>query len=143
MGGQVGKGVRALTEFVAGEVIAEYTGECLRRKEAEVREREYLKMGFYDCYMFFFSILGTGYCIDATQDDGSIGRLINHPFTADGVNCVCKIIETQPPKLYIIADRYIEPGEQIAYEYGDNRKKQKVAFPFLKVKKSKAKKRKQ
>ncbi|XP_055088449.1 uncharacterized protein LOC129457421 [Periophthalmus magnuspinnatus] len=55
--------------------------------------------------------------IDAAQEDGSLGRLVNddhrHP------NCKMKrIMHEAKPHLCLFASRDIQPGEEVTYDYG-------------------------
>lgn len=55
--------------------------------------------------------------IDATQEDGSLGRLVNdehrHP------NCKMKLVMAEgKPHLCLFALRNIQIGEEITYDYG-------------------------
>ena len=63
------------------------------------------------------------YCnsVDATKDDGRVGRLLNHRKHAP--NNVPKIIEVDGlPRLCMTASKDISVGEQLEYDYGDRRK---------------------
>ena len=54
--------------------------------------------------------------IDASVDDGSLGRLVNDN---SNPNSRMKIISvSQVPHLCLFALRDIQPGEEIAYDYG-------------------------
>ena len=59
----------------------------------------------------------TGFRIDASQEDGSFGRLIND----DHRNPNCKVIVQNAcgePVLHFCALRDIQRGEEILYNYG-------------------------
>lgn len=56
--------------------------------------------------------------VDASQEDGSLGRLVND----DGnfPNCKMKTVEVQGrPHLCLFALRDIMPGEELHYNYGN------------------------
>ena len=62
---------------------------------------------------FFFHFLS----IDAAQEDGSLGRLVNDDHRYP--NCkMKKIIHEAKPHLCLFAVRDIQPGEEITYDYG-------------------------
>lgn len=61
--------------------------------------------------------------LDATIDDGSLGRLCNDE--NKGPSAIIKVIlshETQLPHLCLFASREIEKGEEIRYNYGEGQK---------------------
>nr|XP_046238365.1 uncharacterized protein LOC124055525 [Scatophagus argus] len=69
--------------------------------------------------MFDFYWKEKTWCIDAAQEDGSLGRLVNddhrHP------NCKTKRVITEAKSyLCLFALRDIQPGEEITYDYGGN-----------------------
>ena len=67
---------------------------------------------------FFFSI-------DATENNGRLGRLVND---GDGVNepvnCVMRVLSgsfASSPRICLFALKDIEPGEELRYDYGNQR----------------------
>ena len=61
------------------ECIIEYSGELLSWDAAKEREEQYEEdPEKFGSYMYFFSFKDKKYCIDATAEDGSLGRLLNH-----------------------------------------------------------------
>lgn len=71
------------------------------------------------------------YSIDATIEDGSYGRLINHFKNDPNLKPVVKIIH-EKPRIVFIALRDIAIGEELAYDYGDRRAQSIKSFPWLK-----------
>ena len=71
------------------------------------------------------------YSIDATAEDGKMGRLINH--SATQANILPKIIEVKTGKvcLYFTALRDIECGEELVYDYGERNPAIVKANPWL------------
>lgn len=68
--------------------------------------------------------------VDATADNGRMGRLVNHSRT--NPNVVTKVEEVEgKPRLYLMADRDIEPGEELQYDYGDRSPEVLQAHPWL------------
>ena len=68
--------------------------------------------------------------MDATNDHGGLGRLINHSKTE--ANVVTKVFEIDGcPHLCLIAAKDIEKGEELQYDYGDRRKVATKPFPWL------------
>ena len=68
--------------------------------------------------------------IDATKDDGSFGRLINHSKKA--ANVTPKVLEVRGiPSLYFEAMQDITSGEEILCDYNDTRKITIKHHPWL------------
>ncbi|XP_064643399.1 uncharacterized protein LOC135497602 [Lineus longissimus] len=68
--------------------------------------------------MYFFKFGSETMCVDATRDDGSLGRLVN-----DGVNgsdnCSMRMVAKEgKPYLALFASRNIGIGEELRYDYG-------------------------
>lgn len=71
------------------------------------------------------------FSIDATEESGRLGRLINHSKTAG--NCHTKLTEiNNKPYLMLIASRDIAVGEELLYDYGDRNKDSLESHPWLK-----------
>ena len=68
--------------------------------------------------------------VDATQDNGRFGRLLNHSKTA--ANVVTKLYEVDSqPYLGLIAARDIQPGEELQYDYGERSSEALLSHPWL------------
>ena len=81
--------------------------------------------------MFFFKHKANKYCIDATKETGYYGRLVNH--SRVHANCVAKVVElSDQPHLVLIASRDINKGEELLYDYGDQRSHVIMHHPWLK-----------
>ena len=77
---------------------------------------------------FFFYIYI--YSIDATAENGTFGRLLNHSRCG---NCKTKLHAIKnKPHLILIADRDVEEGEELTYDYGDRSKDAIESHPWLK-----------
>ena len=58
------------------------------------------------------------YSIDATKDNGRMGRLVNH--STKTPNVVTKVIPiNNHPYLCLIAKRCLQEGEELLYDYGE------------------------
>ncbi|KAG9281452.1 histone-lysine N-methyltransferase set-1-like [Astyanax mexicanus] len=92
-------------------------GDLISKHESENRQKLYhdaLKV-----FMFEFRYNGKLFCVDASLDDGSLGRLVND----DHLNPNSKmrtITTVGKPHLCLFATRSINPGEEITYNYGDS-----------------------
>ncbi|KAL7872896.1 hypothetical protein AOLI_G00119670 [Acnodon oligacanthus] len=100
-----GYGVFATAVIPEGSFIVEYRG--VLREAGQCTP---------DPYSFYFIHNNTRYCIDASVDDGSLGRLVNDDTNP---NSRMKIISvSQVPHLCLFALCDIQPGEEITYDYG-------------------------
>ena len=68
--------------------------------------------------------------IDATKEDGSLGRLINHSKLRPNVEV--KIVSDTRPYLCMFAATGIESGDELLYDYGDRSKATVQNFAWLK-----------
>ncbi|KAK7880589.1 hypothetical protein WMY93_032777 [Mugilogobius chulae] len=112
---RTGRGVFAKSYFSQGDFVVEYRGKLISFEEAERRKRTYPQR--CTAFMFDFYWKEKIWWIDAAQEDGSLGRLVNddhsHP------NCKMKRIMLEAkPHLCLFASRDIQPGEEITYDYG-------------------------
>ena len=72
------------------------------------------------------------FSVDATKEDKTVGRLINHSRTKSNVKT--KAIEVDGvPKLFFIATSDITPDTELLYDYGDHSKQSHTSFPWLKL----------
>ena len=70
------------------------------------------------------------YSVDATKDNGRMGRLLNHSKTQ--ANVVTKLYEVKDhPYLCLIAARDIKSGEELQYDYGERSKAVIESHPWL------------
>ena len=70
------------------------------------------------------------FSIDATQDNGRIGRLINH--SRDSANSVVRSVKIgEIARLCLFANQDISAGEEITYDYNDRRQEVVKSFPWL------------
>lgn len=81
----------------------------------------------YNLYCYF----KCEHSIDATAEDGRMGRLINH--SAIQANVIPKVVEVKAAKvsLYCKALRDIECGEELMYDYGERNIDIVKANPWL------------
>ena len=92
----------------------------------------HLSQSHYSKLLHF--LRSTHYChffsIDATREDGTLGRLINHSVTQ--ANVLLRIIEIQrKPRLYFEALRDLTSGEELLYDYGERHPSILSANPWL------------
>ena len=104
-------GVFTAAPIQAGEPIVEYVGELVRMRVVDERQKKYEKQGNNGSYIFR---LDDEMCIDATNI-GGIARYINHSCSP---NCDTRIIQTAgQSRVVICARRYIQPYEELTYDY--------------------------
>ena len=96
---RTGLGLFALAPIKRGEFIIEYWGKLILCKDADELETKYL----FD--------LSTRWAIDGA-DRRNIARYINHSCKPNA------IVHTIRSSIRIFAKRTIQPGEEIAYNYG-------------------------
>uniref|UniRef100_A0AAQ6AIE4 SET domain-containing protein n=1 Tax=Amphiprion ocellaris TaxID=80972 RepID=A0AAQ6AIE4_AMPOC len=110
-----GRGLFAASSICKGEFVVEYRGDLIN--DAESQRRRSLYHPSCVAFMFAFKWRGKMWCIDASRDDGSFGRLVNddhrHP------NCKMKRIDVNGiPHLCLFALNDIKEGQEITYDYG-------------------------
>lgn len=104
----IGWGVFAAKNFKPREFIIEYTGKVRARVRQDKK----------NAYCFEYVVaphVPTRYTIDA-QDQGGIGRFINHSAAPN----LCSTLATSEwiSHVILIANRSIQEGEQLVYDYG-------------------------
>ncbi|KAF3850786.1 hypothetical protein F7725_012558 [Dissostichus mawsoni] len=118
-----GRGIFAATGFKKAEFIVEYHGDLLQLAEAKEREAKYALDPQKGCYMYYFHV-------DATEETGRLGRLINH---SKNGNCQTRLHAIDgSPHLILVASREIKEEEELLYDYGDRSKASVLAHPWLK-----------
>ena len=113
-----------------GDILLQYCGEVISHKEALAQEEKYGSDSSIGSYMFYYSYNNIKYCIDASEDDGRYGRLVNHSRRNDNCKMKLFIVDNQP-QLYLVAKRDIDVGEELTYDYGDRCPKSIENFPWL------------
>lgn len=113
------------------------TGELISTKQMKIRndryEREGLGSFMVDC--------GQYGAVDATAEDGRLGRLLNH--SRSNNNCTLKfklLIDINKyksidpkPVLYFVANREIKIGEELVWDYNDQKRENLKEHPWLKL----------
>ena len=116
-----GKAVFTARDFMKGEYVAEYTGKMLSKREAKEVEASYRLDPAIGSYMYEFQVGGRWFCIDATRDDGRVGRLINHSKGSPNILARIVIVD-QTPRMYFKALEDIAAGKELSYNYADEDK---------------------
>ncbi|KAL6112357.1 uncharacterized protein ACO6RY_09132 [Pungitius sinensis] len=109
-----GRGVFAKAPFQKGDFVVEYRGVLISSEESQRRRSIYHAR--CSVFMLDFYCRGKAWCVDAAQEDGSLGRLVNDDLYQP--NCKMKKVLTDgKPHLFLFALRDIAVGEEITYEY--------------------------
>ncbi|XP_077238014.1 uncharacterized protein LOC143879490 isoform X2 [Tasmannia lanceolata] len=125
-------GIHALglytSQFISrGAMVVEYVGEIVGLRVADKREIEYMsgRKVQYKSACYFFRI-DKEHIIDATRK-GGIARFVNHSCLP---NCVAKVISVRnEKKVVFFAERDINPGEEITYDYHFNHEDEGEKIP--------------
>ncbi|XP_020915878.1 N-lysine methyltransferase KMT5A-A [Exaiptasia diaphana] len=126
-----GRGVFALKTFERGDLVCEYAGDLIDVNTAREREKKYGENKDIGCYMYYFAFGNKKYCVDATEESGRLGRLLNHSVNG---NCTTKVISIkEDPCLILIAAKHINPGEELLYDYGERNKDAIASHPWLQL----------
>uniref|UniRef100_A0A8C2E0Z5 SET domain-containing protein n=1 Tax=Cyprinus carpio TaxID=7962 RepID=A0A8C2E0Z5_CYPCA len=110
-----GRGLFAKGSICKDEFVVEYRGDIINDAELQNRRKRYHTSSA--AFMFEFKWRGKTWCIDASREDGSFGRIVNddhkHP------NCeMRKIYVNGKIHLCLFALNDIKEGEEITYDYG-------------------------
>ncbi len=68
--------------------------------------------------------------VDATKDNGRLGRLLNH--SKSSANVATKLVEVDNhPYLCLMAARDVAVGEELEYDYGERSREAVESHPWL------------
>ncbi|XP_056014938.1 N-lysine methyltransferase KMT5A-like [Ostrea edulis] len=99
-----GRGVFAVDSFQAGDFLLEYRGKLTERDPGDGR------------YTFEFDLNGNTYWLDATAEDGSLGRLINDDKKCANATTKAVLVDGRP-RLFFFAISDIPAGREVTYSY--------------------------
>ncbi|XP_029298586.1 LOW QUALITY PROTEIN: uncharacterized protein LOC115015426 [Cottoperca gobio] len=111
-----GRGVFTHKAIEPSMFVVEYRGNIFSHKDTTPKKKcaDYLNN-----YLFEFSWKGAEWCVDASKEDGTLGRLVNDDHISP--NCEIKNIVCEgKPHMCLFAVTEISPGEEITYNYGDS-----------------------
>ncbi|XP_039978355.1 LOW QUALITY PROTEIN: uncharacterized protein LOC120786776 [Xiphias gladius] len=110
-----GRGVFTRESIEPSTFVVEYRGNVFTQKETQKNKcRDTLNK-----YLFDFTWNGTNWRIDASTEDGTLGRLVNDDHISP--NCeMKKVVCGEKPHLCLFAVKKISRGEEITYNYGDS-----------------------
>ena len=116
--------------FAEGSFVCEYVGERISTEEGEKRREILEKKGDNRCFIFDVQYKGESLCIDATFDDGRLGRLINHSRRSPNLKRKICLVDGRK-RLVFYARRDIKPGEELLYDYNDRSRNALKNCPWL------------
>lgn len=70
--------------------------------------------------------------MDATKEDSTLGRLINHSKTKPNIRSLIIDVDNTPHIIFY-SIRDIKQGEELVYDYGDRSTASLTAHPWLKL----------
>ena len=72
------------------------------------------------CFILYIKVKQDWLTIDATEDTGRVGRLVNH--SIQKANAVLQLVEVEGlPRVFLMAKCGIACGQEILYDYGDRK----------------------
>jgi len=82
--------------------------------------------------MLFFTYNGALHCVDATAEDRALGpgRLMNHSRSAPNLT-LRRVMVQGAPRMSLVALHRIEAGEELVWDYGEEREDVLEAAPWL------------
>jgi [histone H4]-lysine20 N-methyltransferase SETD8 len=127
-----GRGVFTETDRSRKSFICEYIGDIVSEEEAARRVAEYVRNGATAFYQYSFKYKNKPMCIDAQEESGLMGRLLNH--SKKSPNCLAKLMEIEnSPRIVIFALKDISKGAELMFDYGDRSKASILVHPWLAV----------
>lgn len=126
-----GYGICATSWFKKGDFCLRYSGELISRKEGLKRDDLLEETGSEDSFLYFFTFDSRRLCIDATVDDGTWGRLVNHSRIRPNCHMISLRVD-KTPVLVLVAKRDIVPGEELLYDYGESRPEKILECDWIK-----------
>ena len=125
-----GRGLVATKSFEIDEVVCHYHGVLHEGQEARAfLKREYA--AFNTHYVFEIpSFEGKYYVIDATAEDESQGRLVNHGRQHANLKPKPMMIEGQMYLMFLASEKLLK-GKELLYCYGQKSLRNNNVFPWL------------
>ncbi|KNC56044.1 histone-lysine N-methyltransferase [Thecamonas trahens ATCC 50062] len=106
-----GLGLRACSKVSQGDLIMEYVGDIIDKREFNRRVKAYADENITH---FYFMSIGNEEMIDATKA-GNISRFINHSCAPNARTEMWTVANEHRVGLYAVNDIY--PGEEITFDY--------------------------
>ena len=129
--GHKGLGVIATRNFHKGEYLCEYSGEHMTKAQALKRKNLYAQFNDVGSYIFDYVHDGRRLAVDATGEIERVARYVNHSRKNGNADVKRVALDHNDPRLYLIATKAIEPGEEILYDYNDLSPESLLNNPWL------------
>merc|ERR1719510_453479 len=127
-----GRGIETKREFKKGDEVLEYSCDLIQMDVASQRESEYAFECNAGSFMLYFMVGNRHFCVDATEDSGRYGRLVNHSKKNANIFPHTKVAEEEgKPRVIFVATRDICKGEELLFDYNDRRKRSLNAHSWL------------
>ena len=124
-----GRSVFTRQNLEKGKMICNYVREACCFKELQKRKKEYMLQGAGN-YILEFKFNEKWWGVDATEEDGSMGCLINYSKNFKNIKPVLKVEQGKPIIKFILL-RQIAKDEELLYDYSDWSQVSKNFFPWL------------
>lgn len=125
---KIGRGIKTTRKFEHNEILMRYFGDVISEEEACRREALGPDEGHF--YMYKFIVKEKTYVLDATREDGTYGRLINHSKKRPNVRAKPMEIDGVPAIVFVPITE-LEVGVELRYDYGERRKHVIEKNPWL------------
>ena len=106
------------------EYVCEYIGKILTVEEAERRHDELEEKGDERSFIFDVKYGSVKWSVDATYEDGRIGRLINHSVKKPNIQPEVRVVDGKT-HLVFFAKKDIHWTEELVYDYNEEWEKGK------------------
>ena len=70
------------------------------------------------------------FSLDATKDDGRLGRTMNHSKKNPNMEPKILVVD-EKPRMFLVASTNINPGTELVWDYGDRNKLSLKTFIWL------------
>ncbi|XP_059187245.1 N-lysine methyltransferase KMT5A-like isoform X2 [Centropristis striata] len=125
-----GRGVFACAPIEKGSFVVEYRGELISPCERDKRQKKYTEK--QNAFLFDFKWNNSSWCIDASREDDSLGRLVNDGHKSS--NCKVKKMTVQgKPHLCLFAIEEIQAESEITYDYGKSQWPWRALTPSVQI----------
>ncbi|XP_073667997.1 uncharacterized protein [Paramisgurnus dabryanus] len=109
-----GRGVFTKEFIWKGDFVVEYNGKLLTQEQGDLKGKQCAESRVF---LFDFEWRGQMWCMDASEEDGRLGRLVNDDHRKP--NCKMKVIAVNNrPHLCLFSIDEILPGGELTYDYG-------------------------
>lgn len=122
---KMGRGVVAKKTIPRGQFVCQYEGELISYTEGRRRN-----LTGNTCFLFFFKLSEKSWCLDASEENFTFGRLINHSRCNQNVKPkACNA--NGHPGIQFVSLMDIPPGVELFYDYGERNRDLLKENPWL------------